>query len=129
MVGWSQGIGTWAQIVGSIFIVLAMLTTYWSLSLALAEIVEETTKLNSKLSWLTATLPSLLLALVNLGNFMEFMRLAGGLISIVIAVIIVPAFINSKKSGESLLKHNGKFVCSIIIIAYILMGIGSVVPV
>ena len=129
MVGWSEGIGTWAQIVGSIFIVLAMLTTYWSLSLALADIARETTKLSSKLSWLIATLPSLILALVNLGDFMEFMRLAGGLISIVIAVIIVPAFINSKKVGESLLKHNGKFVCGIIVFAYIMMGIGSVVPV
>ena len=35
MVGWSQGIGLWAQIVGSLFTVMAMLTTYWSLSLAL----------------------------------------------------------------------------------------------
>lgn len=130
MIGWSQGIGLWAQVVGSIFIVLAMLTTYWSLSLALAEIVEETTKLNTRISWLIATLPSLILALVNLGNFMEIMRLAGGLISIVIAVMIVPAFINSKKApGESMLKYNGKLVCAITIAAYVLMGIGSVVPV
>ncbi|MBQ0041022.1 MAG: hypothetical protein KBS56_03250 [Clostridiales bacterium] len=130
MIGWSEGIGLWAQVVGSIFIVLAMLTTYWSLSLALADIVQETTKMGARLSWLVATLPSLILALINLGNFMEIMRLAGGLISIVIAVMIVPAFINSKKApGGSMLKHNGKLICAITIIAYILMGIGSIVPV
>ena len=130
MVGWSAGIGRWAQIAGGLFTLLAMLTTYWSLSLALADIVQETTKLNSKLSWLIATLPSLILALLNLGGFMSFMRTAGGLISIIIAVMVVPAFINSKKApGESVLKHNGPIVCVIIIIAYIMMGVGSVVPV
>ena len=130
MVGWSAGIGRWAQIAGGLFTLLAMLTTYWSLSLALADIVQETTKINSKLSWLIATLPSLILALLNLGGFMSFMRTAGGLISIIIAVMIVPAFINSKKApGESVLKHNGPIVCVIIIIAYIMMGVGSVVPV
>ena len=130
MVGWSAGIGRWAQIAGGLFTLLAMLTTYWSLSLALADIVQETTKINSKLSWLIATLPSLILALLNLGGFMSFMRTAGGLISIIIAVMVVPAFINSKKApGESVLKHNGPLVCAIIIIAYIMMGVGSVVPV
>lgn len=130
MIGWSAGIGTWAQIVGSIFIVLAMLTTYWSLSLALADIVEETTNINAKLAWVIATLPSLVMALLDLGNFMEIMRLAGGLISIIIAVMIVPAFINSRKEVPgSILKKNGTVICVLTIIAYIMMGVGSVVPV
>ena len=130
MTGWSAGIGLWAQIVGGIFTLLAMLTTYWSLSLALADIVRETLKLNEKLSWLIATLPSLILALVNLGGFMGIMRTAGGLISIIIAVMIVPAFINSKKAVEgSILDHNGPVVCALMIAAYLLMGIGSIVPV
>ncbi|MCQ2419636.1 MAG: hypothetical protein MJ118_00720 [Clostridia bacterium] len=130
MTGWSAGIGLWAQIVGGVFTLLAMLTTYWSLSLALSDIVQETVKLNEKLSWLIATLPSLILALVNLSGFMGIMRTAGGLISIIIAVMIVPAFINSKKSGgASILSHNGPVVCGLIIAAYLLMGIGSIVPV
>ena len=130
MTGWSAGIGLWAQIVGGIFTLLAMLTTYWSLSLALSDIVRETLKWNEKLSWLVTTLPSLILALVNLGGFMGIMRTAGGLISIIIAVMVVPAFINSKKAGgESILNHNGPIVCGLMILAYILMGVGSIVPV
>lgn len=130
MIGWSAGIGLWAQIIGSVFTVLAMLTTYWSLSLALADIVRETVHWNRSLSWLVATLPSLVLALFNLGNFMEFMRLAGGLISIIVAVMTIPAFMNARREVPgSILKHNGNAVCIIIIIAYVLMGIGNVVPV
>lgn len=130
MIGWSAGIGLWAQIIGSVFTVLAMLTTYWSLSLALADIVRETVHWNRSLSWLVATLPSLALALFNLGNFMEFMRLAGGLISIIVAVMTIPAFMNARREVPgSILKHNGNAVCIMIIIAYVLMGVGNVVPV
>lgn len=129
MVGWSKGIGTWAQIVGSVFTILAMLTTYWSLSLALSDIVRETTKLEHRISWIIATLPSLILALFNLGGFMEFMRLAGGLISIIIAVMVIPAFINARNEVEgSILKKNGNILCVVIIIAYVLMGIGNLIP-
>ena len=131
MVGWSAGIGKWAQIVGGLFTVLAMLTTYWSLSLALGSIVEEQLKLNSRLCWLIATLPSLILALFSFASFMEFMRLAGGLISIIIAIMVVPAYLNARREveGSILTRCGGKATATMIILAYILMGIGSVVPV
>ena len=131
MVGWSAGIGPWAQIVGGLFTILAMLTTYWSLSLALGSIVEEQMKWDARLCWLIATLPSLILALFNFGSFMEFMRLAGGLISIIIAIMIVPAYIHARREveGSILTRCGGKVTATVIIIAYILMGIGSVVPV
>ena len=131
MVGWSAGIGAWAEIVGGIFTILAMLTTYWSISLALGSIVEEQTKLGSRLCWLLATLPSLLLTLFNLGGFMSFLRMAGGLIGIIVAVMAVPAYRNARKDvpGSILTKCGGTLTQIIIIAAYILMGVGSVVPV
>lgn len=131
MVGWSAGIGHWAQIFGGLFTILAMLTTYWSLSLALGSIVEEQMKWDARLCWLIATLPSLILALFSFGSFMEFMRLAGGLISIIIAIMIVPAYLNARREveGSILTRFGGKTSAAVIIIAYILMGIGSVVPV
>lgn len=131
MVGWSAGIGTWAQVVGGLFTILAMLTTYWSLSMALGSIVEEQMKWDTRLCWLIATLPSLILALFNLAGFMAFMRLAGGLISIIIAVMVVPAYLNARREveGSILTRWGGRITSAVIIIAYILMGIGSVVPV
>lgn len=131
MVGWSAGIGTWAQIVGGIFTILAMLTTYWSISLALGSIVQEQTKLGTRACWILATLPSLVLSLLPLGGFMEFMRLAGGLIAIVVAVMVVPAYRNARNevSGSLLGKYGRTAMQIIIFIAYILMGIGSVVTV
>ena len=131
MVGWSKGIGAWAQVIGSVFTVLAMLTTYWSISLALGSIVEEQLHLNTRICWLLATLPSLVLALLNMGGFMEFMRLAGGLISILVAVTVVPAFRNAQKDipGSLLGDRSGVAVQVFVVVAYILMGVGSVVTI
>jgi amino acid permease len=131
MVGWSRGIGAWAQLVGGAFTILAMITTYWSISLALGSIVEEQFALGTRLCWLIATLPSLILALCGLGGFLEFMRLAGGLIGIIVAVMVVPAYRNARREvpGSILEKTGGTFTQILIIAAYLLMGVGSVVTV
>ena len=131
MIGWSKGIGSWAEMVGSLFTILAMLTTYWSISLALADIVEEQLKLSRRLCWVIATLPSLALTFAGLGGFMEFMRLAGGLIAILIALLVVPAFRkSSREPGDSLLgRWSGGWMQILIIIAYVLMAVGNVVKI
>ena len=131
MVGWSRGIGAWAQIIGGVFTILAMLTTYWSISLALGSIVQEQFGFNTKVCWLLATLPSLCLALFNLGGFLEFMRMAGGLIAIIVAVMVVPAYKNARAEVEGTIlgKIDTAAVEALIIIAYILMGVGSVVSI
>ncbi len=62
---------------------------------------------------------------------MEFMRLAGGLIAIVVAVMVVPAYRNARNEvdGSLLGRYGATWVQSLIVLAYILMGIGSVVSV
>lgn len=131
MVGWSAGIGLWAQIIGSLFTILAMLTTYWSLSLALGGIIEDMLHINSKLCWLLATLPSLIVVMFQIGGFMDLMRTAGGLIAILIAIMVVPAYHNARKEipDGNLIRKSGLALEIVICIAYILMAVGSVVPV
>lgn len=129
IVGWSEGIGTWAQIVGSVFTLIAMLTTYWSISLALGDIVKEQTKWNSKICWLLATVPSMILALFNLGSFLDFLEIAGGAIAIIVAIMVVPCYINAKKDvpGSILGKAGGVPTMIFVIAAYILMAVGNLV--
>lgn len=131
MVGWSAGIGLWAQVIGGLFTVLAMLTTYWSLSLALGGIVDDMLHTGTKISWLLATLPSLILVLFNVAGFLGLMRTAGGLIAIIIAVMVVPAYHNARRDvpENNLLRRSGLPLEIMIVIAYILMAVGSVVPV
>ena len=129
MTGWSQGIGPWAQVVGGAFTVLAMITTYWSISLALGDILQDQLKLDRRLCWLFATLPSLILALLNLGGFIEFLELAGGAIAIIVAVMVVPTYRNAKREvpGSMLGLYGGTFFQVVIMLAYVLMGVGSLI--
>lgn len=131
MIGWSKGIGSWAQIAGSLFTILAMLTSYWAISLALADITQEQIKKDKRICWLIATIPSLLLTFLNLGGFMEFMRIGGGLIGILIAILVIPAYRKSlKDEGESTLGSKcGTPVQALIIIAQLLMAVGNVVTI
>lgn len=130
IIGWSEGIGLWAQVLGSAFTVLAMLTTYWSISLALSDIIEEQTKLHRRLCWLIATLPSLLLVLFDLGSFLEIMRTAGGLIAILMAVMVVPAFRRCRKANGRLLLPDALASTPmqvVVLAAFLLMAVGSAV--
>lgn len=129
MVGWSAGIGTWAQIVGSIFTLVAMLTTYWSISLALGDIVKEQTRWNSKLCWVLATVPSMLVALLNLGSFLDFLEIAGGAIAIIVAIMVVPCYRNARKEipGSILGKADTGLTMILVVIAYVLMAVGNLV--
>lgn len=131
MVGWSRGIGKWAELVGSAFTLLAMVTTYWSISLALSDIVEEQTRLSKRICWIIATLPSLLLALLPIGGFMEFMRLAGGLIAIIVAVMVIPAFRKCREEeGDSIFGRSGGTAMQIAVaVMYVLMAVGNVVTI
>lgn len=132
MIGWSEGIGLWAQILGSVFTLLAMLTTYWSISLALSDIIEEQTKWNSRICWLIATLPSLILVLLNLGSFLELMRTAGGLIALGIAFMVPAAYRRCRRENGQLLlpKALGSTPVQVIVfLAFILMAIGSMISI
>lgn len=129
MTGWSAGIGGWAQIVGGIFTVLAMLTTYWSISLALSGIIQDQFKWDNRLCWLLATAPSLILALFNIGSFIDFLELAGGAIAILVAVMLIPTYRNARKEvpGSMLGFWGGTVFQILTAVAYVLMAVGSVV--
>lgn len=64
-------------------------------------------------------------------GFLDLMRTAGGLIAIIIAVMVVPAYHNARRDvpENNLLRRSGLPLEIMIVIAYILMAVGSVVPV
>ena len=132
IIGWSKALGGWARIIGSVFMFLAILTTYWSASYALVVIIKERMGWSERLSWLTATLPTLLIAVAGLGSFMELMRLVGGGIAIVVAVALIPAFRSSRSHKASLGLDDwnmgiwgGPLFQAIVIAAYLLTAVGS----
>ena len=135
VIGWGKEVGGWVLILGSVFALLAMLTSYWAVSYALAVIIQQRLKWPYRLSWLSATLPSLIIALSGITGFLGFMRITGGAMAVMVAIMVIPALRKSRKlapAGEtafSLGSWGGIFFQIIVILAYILMALGSVVSI
>ncbi|GAB1457155.1 hypothetical protein MASR2M48_24630 [Spirochaetota bacterium] len=132
-VGWSKTLGPWAQGAGTAFVLLAMLTSYWSISFALSTIVEERLKAPRLVAWAVSTLPTLFIALAGFGGFMDFMRTAGGGIAILIAALFLPAYYSYCRtvSAPATLPRilDRPWAGWVIGLAYALMAVGSIVSI
>jgi len=135
IIGWGNAVGTWALILGSVFAFLGLLTSYWSIGYALAIVIVERLKWGYRLSWLVATVPGFLMAILGMAGFLEYMRYAGGAMAVLMALLIPPALLISRKEKATIMpefsmgKWGNIFICVLVFIAYILMAVGSLIPV
>ncbi len=107
LVDLSSKLGGWVGIVGYIFSLLALSTSFWANTLNLRDIINEQTKWGTKISYLISSLPCLAIALFGLADFVGFTRIAS-VIQVLTGIGIICAYHQSrKKTGESLLC--GKF--------------------
>lgn len=131
LVDLSASLGGWVSIVGYIFSLLALSTSFWANTLNMRDIIAEQTKWNLKLCWLLATLPCLILALCGMTSFVGFARLAG-IIQVLTGIGIIIAYSRSRKrTGQSLIC--GKFgqlpFQLLVILGSIMATVGSVIAV
>jgi len=135
IIGIAERLGPWAGITGSLFIVFALMTSYWSVSLALADILRERIGISSRLAWLLATLPSLLILWIGAWQFLEWLRLAAGATALVVALITLPMYWQARRTGPvsepgwSLGRWGSPGMLALALLSLILMAIGSLVAV
>jgi amino acid permease len=133
IIGIADRMGPWAGIAGSLFIVFALVTSYWSVSLALADILRERTGMSVRVAWLLATLPSLLILWVGVWQFLEWLRLAAGATAIVVALITIPMYRQAQRSGPvrnpdwSLGRWGSPAMLALALLSLVLMAVGSLV--
>ncbi len=132
-VGWGRALGPRAELAGTGFVLLAMLTSYWSISFALSSMIRERLGLGNFPAWLLATVPTLVLALAGFGGFLEFMRTAGGAIAVLVAVLFVPAYrrYRNRKGTPVILPPgiSGRAWDWLAVAAYLAMAAGSLMPI
>lgn len=131
IVGIADELGPWAGGIGAVFIMIALLTTYWAVSLALADIIAERLSLGFRPAWLVATLPSLLLLYLGALGFLDWLQLAAGLTAIVIALVTIPMYVNARRHGPvqepdwSLGRWGSRPMLALALLATLLMAAGS----
>lgn len=131
IVGWSESIGGASGAIGSVFVWLALATSFWSQSYALKDIVmEQFAVKRHTVAWLMATAPSVVMLAAGAG-FIEMLKLAGGATALILLFTLLPAFANSRKQpGEwSMGAWGGRLALMMVLIAYLAMAAGSLIPV
>jgi len=130
IVGWAKALGPTVNVLGSLFIFLAMLGAFWSISLQLCDMTGAFFKAGHKLSWLMGTFPCLAVALLPIAGFIKLMQIAGGATAVIVALMVIPAYRNSIRAlsqNDILLGRIGKnrIVAYAVISMYILMAVAS----
>ena len=124
-------LGGWVSILGYIFTLLALATSFWANTLNLRDIVHEQTRWGIRISWLAASLPCLALAFFGLNTFVGFTRFAS-IIQVVTGVGIMVAYnLSRRRVGSSeLVGSFGTLPFQILVVACTLLAsVGAMVPV
>lgn len=96
-----ESIGSWAVILAGIFSLFALLTTFWSNTLALRDVVHEQTGIGNRVSWLAATIPSILFAIFGVNSFIVLTRIMSGVVVLVSIMLVLTYGKSRKKAGCS----------------------------
>ncbi len=131
LVDLAKHLGGWVGIVGYVFSLLALSTSFWANTLNMRDIVHEQTGWSNRISYFVTSLPCLAIAMFGLTSFVGFTRLAS-VIQVLTGLGIIVAFNRSKKrEGASPIcgKVSGLFFQIVVIISSILATVGAVLPV
>ena len=124
-------LGGWVSILGYIFTLLALATSFWANTLNLRDIVREQTGWGVKTSWMAASLPCLTIAFFGLSTFVGFTRFAS-VIQVVTGVGIMVAYnLSRRRCGKSeLVGAFGSWPFQILVVlCTLLASVGAMVPV
>lgn len=123
--------GGWVAVVGYVFTLLALATSFWANTLNLRDIVSEQTGWGRRLSWLIASLPCLVLAILGLDSFVGFTRFAS-IIQVITGIGIIVAYNCSRRRvGKSpICGVFGSLPFQILVVAFTLLAsVGAVMKV
>ena len=96
-----ESIGGWALILAGIFSLFALLTTFWSNTLALRDVVHEQVGTGNRVSWLIATVPCILFAIFGVSSFIVLTRIMSGVVVLVSIMLVLTYGKSRKKVGSS----------------------------
>ena len=94
-VGLHDALGPVVGVCAGLFVLLAMLTSFFVLAFSLTGIVSAQFHAKRWLCFAAATLPALLAAFIPSASFADMAKVAGGIISLLISVLLIPSYCRS----------------------------------
>lgn len=133
-IGLCEGIGLPAlRPVCAVFVLCAMLSSFWSSGLALTDVLTLQTHIPRRLSWLIGTIPALLASVLLPLGIMDYVQLGAGALSVILILVVIPAYRNAVKTNERppLLGRAAKnpILLGAVCAAVCLMAVSSLIPI
>ncbi len=125
-----QQFGMWGQVLAGAFSLFALLTTFWTNTLSLRDVVQEQVGTTPRVSWLIATVPCILLAMFGNKSFILLTRLMSGVVVLVGVLLIFTYGKSRKKAGKSPIcgRLGGMPFQIFILLATVCSAIGAILP-
>ena len=128
-VGLHDALGPVVGVCAGLFVLLAMLTSFFVLAFSLTGIVSAQFHAKRWLCFAAATLPALLAAFIPSASFADMAKVAGGIISLLISVLLIPSYCRSVQlTGCSAVTGcwgQNRMLLACVIIGSLLMMIGA----
>lgn len=100
LVDLASKLGGWVSVVGYVFSLLALATSFWANTLNLRDVFAEQTGMHNRTSWLITSLPCLFIALLGLTSFVGFSRLAS-VVQVLTGLGVIAAYHHARKRTGS----------------------------
>ena len=125
-----KSIGSWAMILAGVFSLFALLTTFWSNTLALRDVVHEQIGTGNRISWLIATIPCILFAIFGVSSFIVLTRIMSGVVVLVSIMLVLTYGKSRKKAGNSPIcgVFGTVYFQVLMVISTIISAIGALIP-
>lgn len=128
-VGLHDALGPVVGVCAGLFVLLAMLTSFFVMAFSLTSIVSAQFHAKRWLCFAAATLPALLAAFIPSASFANMAKVAGGIISLLIFMLLIPAYRRSVQlTGCSAVTGcwgQNRMLLACVIIGSLLMMIGA----
>lgn len=132
--GLSESIGIpVVKVLCSVFVILAMFSSFWSSGLAFADVLSQQLSMGKKGAWFVATVPTVIIALFLPLTVLDYVQIGAGALSVILVIVVLPAYYHAIKNadGRLLLGAFAKRKTFLYVIAafVLLMAVSSLIPV
>lgn len=128
-VGLHDALGPVVGVCAGLFVLLAMLTSFFVLAFSLTSVVSAQFHAKRWLCFAAATLPALLAAFIPSASFANMAKVAGGIISLLIFMLLIPAYRRSVQltgcSAVTGCRGQNRMLLACVTIGSLLMMIGA----
>lgn len=121
------------KVICAVFVIVSMLTSYWSIGLAFVDVIREYLGTSRRISWLISTVPTIVIVLLLPFSVMEYIQLIAGGLSVMLGLLVIPAYRNAVRDSDRTLllgKYGkSKILLGVTIACILMMAVSSFIPV